>query len=93
MKSTRPEVATAHSSMHRIDVHKLADEARIRAVELYIKLGKRVRATIRIDRVALQRQMLYPGPRVVITVHRRLAGHLEEGQVAAPAPASRKTCM
>jgi len=32
MKSTRPEVATAHSSMHRIDVHKLADEARIRAV-------------------------------------------------------------
>ena len=28
MKSTRPELATAHSSMHRIDVHKLADEAK-----------------------------------------------------------------
>ena len=28
MKSTRPELTTAHSSMHRIDVHKLADEAR-----------------------------------------------------------------
>ena len=28
MKSTRPELATAHSTMHRIDVHKLADEAK-----------------------------------------------------------------
>jgi AAHS family benzoate transporter-like MFS transporter len=28
MKSPRPELATAHASMRRIDVHKLADEAK-----------------------------------------------------------------